>query len=72
MEMLDTVVLLADVPQHDLRHGDIGAVVEVYDSDALEIEFVSPTGTTRALVTLPATAVRKVRATDVMAIRRSA
>lgn len=72
MEMLDTVVLLVDVPEHDLRVGDIGAVVDVYSRDALEVEFVAPTGATRTLVTLPTTAVRKVRATDVMTVRRSA
>ena len=72
MEMRDTVVLLGNVPDLDLRAGDIGAVVDVYSRDALEVEFVGPTGATRALVTLPTKAVRKVRATDVMTVRRSA
>jgi hypothetical protein len=56
----------------DLRAGDIGAVVDVYSREALEVEFVGPTGTTRALVTLPKSAVRKIHATDVMTVRRSA
>lgn len=72
MEVLDTVVLLRDVSDHDLRAGDVGAVVEIYASDAVEVEFVSPAGETRALVTLPAQFVRKVEPTDVMAVRRSA
>ena len=72
MDMLDTIVLLDDIPEHDLRAGDIGAVVHVYSRAELEVEFIGPTGVTRALVTLPVSAVRKVRATDVMAVRRSA
>jgi Domain of unknown function (DUF4926) len=69
MEMLDTVVLLADLPDLDLRAGDIGAIVDVYSRDAIEVEFVGPTGATRALVTLPVKAVRKVRAADIMTVR---
>jgi hypothetical protein len=72
MQLLDTIVLLEDLPEHDLRAGDIGAVVHVHAADTLEVEFVAPTGATRALVTIPASAVRKVRATDVMTVRRSA
>ena len=30
---LDTVVLERDVPEHGLRRGDLGAVVQVYDPD---------------------------------------
>jgi len=33
---LDTVVLLRDVPEAGLRAGDLGAVVLVYDAEALE------------------------------------
>jgi hypothetical protein len=72
MDKLDTVVLRRSIPEYDLRAGDIGAVVEVYSRGSLEVEFVRPTGTTRALVTLPGKAVRKIRATDVMTVRRSA
>jgi hypothetical protein len=71
-KMLDTVVLVSDMPEHDLRAGDLGAVVEVYSRDHAEVEFVSPTGVTRALVTLPVRALRRVRSTDVMAVRKSA
>jgi len=33
---LDTVVLVRDLPDHGLCAGDLGAVVEVYDSNGLE------------------------------------
>jgi hypothetical protein len=52
---LDTAVLRRDMPEHDLRAGDLGAVVEVYGKDRLELEFVQAfvqaSGQTRALVT---------------------
>jgi len=50
--LLDTVVFVHDVPQHGLRGGDVGAVVEVYENGTLEVEFVRPSGGTQALVTL--------------------
>ena len=49
---LDTVVLVRDVPEHGLCAGDLGAVVEVYPPDGLEVEFVTASGRTKALVTL--------------------
>jgi hypothetical protein len=51
-KLLDTVVLNRDLPQHGLRAGDLGAVVEVYEPDGLEVEFVTASGKTQALVTL--------------------
>jgi hypothetical protein len=68
---LDTVVLVHDVPQHGLRAGDVGAVVEVYDDGALEVEFVRPSGGTQALVTLEHSDVRSVTKTDVLSVRAS-
>lgn len=57
--VLDTVVLNRDLPEHGLKRGDLGAIVEVYGSDALEVEFVPASGRTRALVTLKVEDVRK-------------
>jgi hypothetical protein len=50
--LLDTVVLNRDLPEHGLRAGDLGAVVELYGADGVEVEFVQPSGQTKALVTL--------------------
>jgi hypothetical protein len=68
---LDTVVLTHDVPEHGLRAGDLGAVVEVYSADALEVEFVRPSGDTQAVVTLKSADVRPVAKTDVLSVRAS-
>ena len=68
---LDTVVLNHDIPEHGLRAGDLGAVVEVYADDALEVEFVRPSGETQSLVTLRSADVRPVTKTDVLSARAS-
>lgn len=68
-ELHETVVLKQDLPDHDLKHGDLGAVVMVYAPDAYEVEFVSADGNTRALLTLKASEIRSVAATDAIAVR---
>jgi len=66
---LDTVVLLRHLPRHGLKSGDMGAVVEVYPPDALEVEFVVASGRTRALLTLKVSDVRAIRGSDMPAVR---
>jgi hypothetical protein len=39
--ILDTVVLDRDLPDLGLRSGDLGAVVQVYKEDGIEVEFVA-------------------------------
>ena len=68
---LDPVVLVHDVPQHGLRTGDVGEVVEAHDDGTLEVEFVRPSGGTQALVTLTPSDVRSVTKTDVLSVRAS-
>ena len=68
---LDTVVLLRDLPDAGLRSGDLGAIVMVYGDEALEVEFVTASGRTQALLTLPVTDVRPVRDDDLLAVRSS-
>ena len=68
-KQLDTVVLDRDLPQHGLRRGDLGAVVEVYEPDGLEVEFVTASGKTEALLTLKIGDVRSVADGDLIAVR---
>ena len=68
-KLLDTVVLDRDLPEHSLRAGDLGAVVEVYEPDGLEVEFVAASGKTQALVTLNVKDVRPVQDGDLVAVR---
>jgi hypothetical protein len=39
-----TVVLERDLPEYRLRRGDLGAVVQVYEPEGLEVEFVTASG----------------------------
>ena len=66
---LDTVVLKRDLPHQDLRAGDLGAIVEVYDSGHIEVEFVTASGRTKALVSLDARDIRAIQDTDLVAVR---
>jgi len=69
---LETVVLVADLPRHGLKQGDLGAVVEVYDAHHFDVEFVTGSGETRALVMLDSTDVRPVGPQDIPAVRTPA
>ena len=66
---LDVVVLEKDLPAHGLKTGDLGAVVELYEPDGLEVEFVTASGCTEVLVTLTASEVRPVVENDLVAVR---
>lgn len=67
---LDTVVLARDLPEYGLRRGDLGAIVHVFEPDGLEVEFVTASGRTEALVSLRAVDVRSVADTDLIAVRQ--
>lgn len=69
LKELDSVVLVRDVPEAGLRAGDLGAIVQTYDTSALEVEFVTAAGRTQALLTLPVDAVRPVQKNDLLAVR---
>jgi len=68
-QTLDTVVLRQDLPEQGLREGDLGAVVHVYEPDGLEVEFVTASGRTEALLTLKTSDVRRVNDTDLVTVR---
>jgi len=66
---LDVVVLVKDLPALGLKKGDLGAVVELYEPDGLEVEFVTASGRTEALTTLTEADVRSVVENDLIAVR---
>ena len=68
-KVLDTVVLDRNLPEHGLRSGDLRAIVQVYEPDGLEVEFVTASGKTQALVTLNVRDVRPVQDSDLIAVR---
>jgi len=66
---LDTVVLDRDLPESGLRKGDLGAIVSLYEPDGIEVEFVTASGKTEALVSLKTSDVRPVASTDLVSVR---
>ena len=48
IELLDTVALAQDLPQRNLRQGEVGTVVEILDADVFEVEFSGDDGETYA------------------------
>ncbi len=68
-DLLETVVLMRDMPEFKLKRGDLGTIVELYETDGLEVEFVTAAGRTQAVVTLHVNDVRKVEANDLIAVR---
>jgi uncharacterized protein DUF4926 len=57
------VILTRDVPEHALRAGDVGTVVERHTAPGVAeegywVEFFDMTGNTVGVATLPATALR--------------
>ena len=70
---LDPIVLTGDLPEHGLRAGDVGYVVLVHAGGAgYEVEFVTLAGETVSVVTVPADAIRPVRAKEIAHARRVA
>lgn len=69
MKTLDTVVLGVAQPDHNLKVGDIGVIVEMYEPDGVEVEFVTGSGKTQALLTLNRDDVRPIAADEILAAR---
>jgi hypothetical protein len=74
LNLLDTVIAATNFPEYKVLAGDLGAVVEVYDAPSLayEVEFVNPDGSTRALLTLAPSQVRRLSPADVLTTRQMA
>ena len=54
MKLLDVVALTKDLPNLKLYRGQVGTVIEVYEPDVFEVEFVDLQGKNYALETLNA------------------
>ncbi len=68
-ELIDCIVLIHDIPDFKLRAGDLGTVVEIYEPDGIEVEFVKASGETLAVVTLSGDEVRPVESADIVSVR---
>ncbi|MBL8154510.1 MAG: DUF4926 domain-containing protein [Anaerolineae bacterium] len=70
IEELETVVLTSDIPEYGLQAGDLGAVVLVHGSGrAYEVEFVTLSGETVALITVRADQIRRIQEGEIAHVR---
>ncbi len=61
MKELNQVILRVDIPEQRLKKGDIGTIVLEHQAGAaFEVEFMTLTGETIAIVTLEADQVRPI------------
>jgi len=66
----DCVVLTQDVAEEGLEKGDVGTVVHIHKGGmAYEVEFMTLTGRTVAVVTLAAKQVRPIASHDLSHVR---
>lgn len=54
LALLDVVALMEDLPEENLRRGQLGTIVEVFAPDVFEVEFPDNDGRTYAMLTLQA------------------
>jgi hypothetical protein len=54
MKLLDVVALTQDAPALNLCKGQVGTIVEIYEPNVFEVEFVDLQGKTYAVETLNA------------------
>lgn len=52
IELLDTVALLDDLPQRNLKKGEVGTIVEILAPNVFEVEFSDDDGQTYAMFAL--------------------
>ena len=66
---LEVVALKKDIDERGLKSGDTGTIVEIYEPDGVEVEFLTGAGTTRAVLTLHTSDVRRLSSNDMLAVR---
>lgn len=66
IEELASVVLTTNLPERGLQAGDIGTVVLVHqEGQGYTLEFMTLSGETVAVITVPAEQIRPIRANEI-------
>jgi len=68
-KLFEIVVLEKNIREHGLEIGDTGTVVELYEPNGLEVEFMTGTGGTKAVLTMTENDVRSLSENDILAVR---
>lgn len=76
IQELDQIVLTVNIPEHDLRAGDVGTVVDIHTQGApgtgYSVEFQTMSGATIAVLELEEAQIRATRPTDMVHVREVA
>lgn len=66
----ERIILTEDIPGTELKQGDVGVVVEVYNNgEGYEVEFFASNGDTVAVETLDARQVRTATGKEILHVR---
>ncbi len=67
---LDKIVLNKDIPEYNLKKGDIGTVVMIHNGgEGYEVEFMTLDGDTVSVETLKSSDIRKIRKREIAHVR---
>ena len=69
MRELDVVALVADLPEHGLKPGDVGTVVLTHGDSGYEVEFMTLAGETLTVTTLLSSQLRPIARRDIAHVR---
>jgi hypothetical protein len=73
LKMFERAILTVDLPDENLRVGDVGTIVERHEAPGLgvgySVEFFDMTGQTVAVVTVPEGSLREPTPQDVPSVR---
>lgn len=61
MKNHDVIALLEDLPQHNLKRGQVGTIVEEWEPGVFEVEFADTHGVAYAMVALRADQIMLLR-----------
>lgn len=72
-QLLESVVATVDIPEEGIRAGDVGTIIDIYLELAIayEVEFLTASGSERALVTLGPDQIRHFSPADVLTTRQT-
>ena len=65
IQELEMVALAADIPEHGLRSEDVGTVVLAHGKAGCEVEFLTLTGETLAVVSLSMGKIRAINRREI-------
>jgi hypothetical protein len=72
MREFDSVVLIRDLPEHEVRAGDVGVIVYTHEGAVVfEVEFSNVRGDTVAVATIDAEDIRLPSENEIVHVRRA-